>query len=101
MEDNIIVEIEADIADLVPGFLENRKKNIEEIEGYLISKDFEQITSIAHKIKGSSRLYGFQELADISSNLEQSGKDKNFDKIIKYFEDLKNNFARIKVVIKP
>lgn len=69
------VIIESDLAPIVPGFIENRKSDLEILKKAIDRKDFPAIASVAHKIKGSSGGYGFHALSQIGATLEKISKE--------------------------
>jgi len=95
--DKIPVEIDADLRDLIPGYLENRRKDIEEIEGCLSSADFASIQRLAHRMKGSGGGYGFDGITEIGAAMEQAAKMEDEVKVRDQLELLKDYL--IKVVV--
>ena len=69
----IIIRIDPDLAELIPIFLENRKKDIKALKMALGGLDFATIQKIGHKIKGSAAGYGFDKISFIGKLLEQTG----------------------------
>ena len=96
----IIVKVDTDIMELIPGFMENRKKNIATINEAIIGNDWETVYQVAHKIKGSAGLYGLTELSSLAKELEFAGKEKNADKAIEYFKKIEEYVANLKIVSK-
>ena len=97
-KEKIIVNVDPEIADLIPGFLENRKKDIEEMKSCLEVENFEQIERLGHSMKGSGAGYGFEGVSEIGKALEIAGKEKDVDSIKKGIEDLKNYLDRVELV---
>ena len=87
LEDNgtenekIIVYIDEELEDLIPGFLNNRRKDIDQIITALENEDFELIRMLGHSMKGAGGGYGFDAITDIGSSLETAAKEKNREKI--------------------
>ncbi len=79
--EKITVLVDPDIADLVPGFIDNREKDIKSIEDALKKDDYETIRIIGHSMKGSGGGYGFDAISDIGSSIEQEAKNRNVDGI--------------------
>ncbi|MBI5633647.1 MAG: response regulator [Nitrospirae bacterium] len=67
---NNVVEIDPDVAELVPGFLNNRKKDAEEIGRLLAEGNFEAIRIIGHSMAGSAGGYGFPEIGKLGKAIE-------------------------------
>ncbi len=70
----IEVVIDKDLEDLIPGYLENRKKDIVKTEKSLLEKDFETIRVIGHSMKGSGGGYGFDKISEIGKGIEEAAK---------------------------
>jgi len=51
-EEKIVVHVDIDLEDLIPGFLDNRQKDIRNLESALQENDFETLRSIGHNLKG-------------------------------------------------
>lgn len=68
------VEIDADLQDLVPQFVENRKKDIDSFELFIEKNDLTAIAQLAHKVKGAAAGYGFTELSQLAAEMEKAVK---------------------------
>ena len=67
-----VAEIDAELADLVPRYLNNRWSDLALGKSLLAEHDFEQIAKLAHRIHGSARSYGFDGLGEIATRLQQA-----------------------------
>jgi HPt (histidine-containing phosphotransfer) domain-containing protein len=84
------VEIDADLADLIPGFLENRKKELVELKTLLQAKNFAALRAIGHKMKGTAGGYGFMRISELGKEIEigaDAGQDALIQKAIESLED--------------
>jgi HPt (histidine-containing phosphotransfer) domain-containing protein len=97
-KEKILVKVDPEIADLIPGFLKNREKDIKTMESCLKDGNFEQIERTGHSMKGSGAGYGFDGISEIGSFIEIAGKGKDTEKIKKGIEDLKSYLNRIEIV---
>ncbi len=66
--------VDADIYDLVPGFCESRKRDIKNLNSYLVAEDFNSIAKVSHTIKGIARPFGFPTLEMLIIKLEKAAK---------------------------
>ena len=80
-EGPIVVHVDPEIADLVPGFLENRRKDTNTIGEALTRGDFETVRILGHSMKGAGGSYGFDAITDIGRRLEQAALAKNANEI--------------------
>jgi HPt (histidine-containing phosphotransfer) domain-containing protein len=99
-EGKIIVHVDPDIADLIPGFLENRYKDIKTMGEAVIQGDFETIQLLGHSMKGAGGSYGFDAITDIGKSLEQAAKDKDAEGIQRSVQELAIYLDRVEVVYK-
>ncbi len=96
----IVVAIDPDLEELIPGYLENRQKDIEGINEALARAGFEWIERLGHTLKGSGPGYGFDFISAIGLSLENAGKEKNAEKIQVSVNDLCDFLERVEVVYK-
>jgi len=94
----IIVHVDSEIEDLVPGFLENRHKDIDILQESLAKDDYGTIRRMGHTMKGVGGGYGFDAITDIGQSLEQAAKDKNPEEIQRWVKELSNYLERVEVV---
>ncbi|OGP52713.1 MAG: phosphotransferase [Deltaproteobacteria bacterium RBG_13_52_11] len=94
----IIVHVDPDIADLIPGFLENRHKDIKTMGEALAQGDFDAIRLLGHSMKGAGGSYGFDAITDIGKSLEQAAIAKNFAEIQSLVKELSAYLDRVEVV---
>ncbi len=83
---NCVVKIDRELRELIPGFLENKKKEIDFLKDSLKQNDFESIRLIGHKIKGSAGGYGFFQIARIGERLEWAAKNRTSHLVQKWIE---------------
>lgn len=94
----IVVEIDADIQEAIPFFLEMRKKNIADIMTALAGKDYDQIKRLGHNIKGSGGSYGFDEVSRIGQDLEKAALAQNENAMRNLTGELEDYLARVEIV---
>ena len=70
----LVVEIDADLSDLTPGFLERKREDARRLHAAIDLGDFKVVGEIAHKIKGEGGSYGFDEVTRIGAALEEAGR---------------------------
>ncbi len=72
MNEKIKVSIDPDLEDLIPGFLGNRRHDVDRIRQLLASADFDQVRLIGHSMKGSGGGYGFDPITDYGGEIEEA-----------------------------
>ena len=97
----IIIQVDSDLEDLIPGFLENRHRDITTIFDALGRKDYDFIAKAGHTMKGVGGGYGFDAITDIGGSIEQAGKQKDPVKIKHCLKELSDYLQRIEIVFEP
>ena len=67
-----VVRVLASLADLVPGFLDGRRRDIDAIAAALERSDYDDVRILGHNMKGSGAGYGFNRITEIGTSLEQA-----------------------------
>lgn len=99
MTDNnsISVIIDSDLEDLIPGFLENRLKDLEKLRNALSNSDFKTIQSIGHSLKGVGGGYGFDEISRLGAEIETAAKNDASEDIESNVSALENYLNNIEI----
>ena len=69
------VEVDADLADFVPTFLENRRAEVAALREACARQDFPEIRCVGHRWKGVGGMYGFHWLTQVGIALELAAVD--------------------------
>lgn len=96
--EKIIIQADPEIANLIPGYLDNRRKDIIRMREALDKGDYETINFIGHSMRGSGKGYGFSAISDIGTALEQAAKHTNTDEINRRIDELADYIGRVEVV---
>jgi len=96
----IVVNIDPDLEELIPGYLGNRLKDVQDAQAFLDNTDFDSIQKMGHTMKGSGGGYGFDFISAIGLALEEDAKEKNVKKIQASLHDLCDFLERVQVVYK-
>jgi len=96
--ETITVTVASEIEDLIPGYLENRKKDIESITEALTHGDYTTIQTLGHSMKGSGGGYGFKEITIIGNAIEQASKIEDAAQIQKQIDRLAEYLEKVEIV---
>ena len=96
--EKIRIHVDPDLADLIPGFLENRRKDITAMQEALARGDFETVRVLGHSMKGAGGGYGFDAITDIGAALEKAAKDNNPGTVLRGLRDLAAYLDRVEVI---
>lgn len=97
-KDKIMVEIDSDLQDLIPGYMQNKQNEITSIAEALLADDFETIRIISHNMKGNGSAYGFEKITEIAKEMELAAKHALGSEISKGITDLQTYLSQIEIV---
>jgi HPt (histidine-containing phosphotransfer) domain-containing protein len=84
------VKVAKDLADLIPTFLGNRKKELEALRAALAASDFEQLRQLGHRMRGVGNSYGFDDVTVLGKHIEEgarSGDKAGLERHIAHYAD--------------
>lgn len=93
-EEKVIVEVDEDLEDLIPGFLKNRNADIGKLQEAAGSGDLETLRSIGHSLKGVGGGYGFKKMSELGAQIETAAKSDQLEEAkscIQALEDYLHN----------
>jgi HPt (histidine-containing phosphotransfer) domain-containing protein len=93
----IEVDVDEDLKELIPGYLDKRVADIAQIKTWIEDKSFTYIRELSHKIKGSGGGYGFQKLSEIAAIMEQASKDEEMPVIVESIKNIEHYISNVKV----
>jgi HPt (histidine-containing phosphotransfer) domain-containing protein len=68
------VKVAKDLADLIPMFMSNRKKELDALRAALAAADFDQLRQIGHRMRGVGNSYGFELVSTIGQYIEDGAR---------------------------
>jgi HPt (histidine-containing phosphotransfer) domain-containing protein len=68
------VTVAKDLEDLIPTFLKNRRKELDNLRVALASADFEQLRQLGHRMKGVGVSYGFDRVSALGKSIEDGAR---------------------------
>ena len=97
--DNIItVCVDQGLEEIVPGFLENRRRDVQILEAALQNSNLAQIEIIGHRMRGDGGGYGFDAISMIGAALEEAAAREDRSAIRRHVDELIDFLARVTVV---
>jgi len=94
----LTVTIAKDLADLIPMFFENRKKEIASLRTALAAGDFEQLRQLGHRMKGVGNSYGFAAISEIGKRVEDGARAADRAGINACLGEYADYLSRVQVV---
>ena len=99
--EKIRLDVEPGLRELVPGFLANRRKDLEAIARALHSGNMEAIRVVGHNIRCFSRVYGFEQLTTLGEELQQAAEAQSTLRIVHLQGQLAEYLSRVSFGDKP
>jgi histidine phosphotransfer protein HptB len=75
--EKIVVHVDADLEDLIPGYLQNRHQDVESVLQAVDKQDFETIRVLGHTMRGTGGGYGFDAITEMGRTLEEAAKSRD------------------------
>ena len=101
MPDRVIVEVDEDLSDLIPGFLSNKRADIDTIFEAVTRRDYTEIGRIAHRIKGEGGSYGFDAMTETARSLEHAAALRDDSALKTLARQLLSYLDRVEIVFQP
>ncbi|HEU4603785.1 MAG TPA: Hpt domain-containing protein [Steroidobacteraceae bacterium] len=92
------VVVAQDLADLVPTFISNRKKELETLRTALAARDFAQLRQLGHRMKGVGTSYGFSKVSDLGKSIEDGASSEDGITLEARISEYADYLARVNVV---
>lgn len=96
--EKVIVYIDPDLEAIVPGFLENRRKDTAALDTALQGNDWKTLRLLGHRMKGDGGGYGFQEISRIGNELEQAAMRQDRTVVQRETAALADFLAKVEVL---
>ena len=89
------VDVDPEVAELVPGFIDNRRVDVQNIRRYLEQRSFAEIQRLGHNMKGCGESYGFPRISEIGRELERAARAGDAETVAKLNDELEGFLRRI------
>jgi HPt (histidine-containing phosphotransfer) domain-containing protein len=96
--DEIVVTVEAGLADLVPIFLRNCRAYVHRLRAAVASGDLAAAASVGHNLAGSGTSYGFERISDLGFEIEAAAKRRDARAVGDLALRLEGYLARVRAV---
>ncbi|NCC06417.1 MAG: hypothetical protein EOM37_20755, partial [Proteobacteria bacterium] len=92
------VEVDAELYELVPLFMDTMHSNVAEMQEALPEKNFDVICRHGHSQKGLGSTYGFDYLSHIGYKIETAGMQKNAEEVQKLLKEMIKYLENVHIV---
>ena len=84
--------------ELIPGFIDNRRKELEELRGALDAGRYEQLGELGHRMRGIGSSYGFDRVSEFGGQIEERAAASDRAGLAACLAEYAEYLARVKVV---
>lgn len=96
----IMVTVDADLEDLIPDYLENRRHDCQTVLQLLEKNDYEAIRVLGHTMKGTGGGYGFDAITEMGKRLEEAAKANDPMTIRQTVSELAQYLQSVEIVVR-
>ena len=96
-DDAYTVKIAKDLADLIPGYLNNRRKELESLRTALAAGDFEQLRQLGHRMRGVGNSYGFERITSLGKEIEEGAKSGDKDSLAAHIAAYGDYLSKVQI----
>jgi hypothetical protein len=93
----IHLRVEPGLKELIPGFLENRRRDLERMRHALHSGDLTAIRDVGQNIRCFSRVYGFDELTALGEEIRCAADECSTLRIVHLQGQLADYLSRAEI----
>jgi HPt (histidine-containing phosphotransfer) domain-containing protein len=97
-DDRLVIHADPDLADLIPGFLENRRKDVTAMLAALGTGDLQTVRVLGHSMKGAGGGYGFDAITEIGGALEQAAHSADREEMRRQIGELSTYLDQVEVM---
>jgi CheY-like chemotaxis protein len=91
------VSLDSKIQKLIPRFLENKREDTRKLLRTIQSGNMDELQKLSHTVKGTSWMYGFKELGDLSFDLEQAAKNSDLRRACQLVAQIKDYLDDVQI----
>ena len=97
MRGKIVLHVEPALKELVPDFLDNRRRDLERMRQALQSGDLAAIRDVGQNIRCFSRVYGFDELTALGEEIRCAADECSTLRIVSLQGRLADYLSRVEI----
>lgn len=90
------IHIDPELESLLPGYLENRDRDLLALRSALAAGNRHEIETIGHRMKGSGGAYGLASISELGAQLESVGRQGELGGLESVISALESEIAEIR-----
>ena len=92
------VTVARDLEDLIPAFMNNRRKELDTLRVALAAADFEQLRQLGHRMKGVGNSYGFAHVSTLGKHIEDGARSGDRALLEARISEYADYLAKVQIV---
>jgi len=92
------ITLARDFEDLIPQFVENRRKELESLRSALAAGRYDKLRQLGHRMKGVGSTYGFDRVSILGGLIEDGAAAANREQVQARIAEYAEYLARVRVV---
>ena len=92
------VTLARDFQDLIPEFIENRRRELQALRGALAAGRYDQLSELGHRMRGIGTSYGFDRVSILGGEIEDYARIADREGLAARIAEYAEYLARVKVV---
>jgi len=93
----IRIRAQPELADLIPGFLQNRRNDVAAVRDALEHGDFKTVEHLGHGMSGAGGSWGFDEVTVIGASMERAARSADRDASHRLVDELARYLDRVEI----
>ena len=86
---SLLLEDDTDLRDIVEQFVHGLSHRLAELRQAYEALDWEQLTMLAHRLKGASGSYGYPDLSELAATMEHAFRNQQADGFAQWMEQFR------------
>ena len=96
-QEKIIVQVDRDLEDLIPLFLDSRQQDLAGLAKAIATENLDALRSIGHDMKGTGSSFGFHTVSEIGDQIEVAAQAGDLQTIRTQFGIFQDYMRRFEI----
>jgi HPt (histidine-containing phosphotransfer) domain-containing protein len=92
------VTLAKDFQELIPEFIENRRRELQALRDALAAGRYDQLSELGHRMRGIGTSYGFDRVSILGGQIEDHARIADREGLAARIAEYAEYLARVKVV---
>lgn len=93
----ITVIVDKGIEDLIPDFLNNRRRELAELQSAHAAGDFDELKNLGHRMRGVGAPFGFDHISELGKLIQRDASEQRGAGMAGYLADYADYLERVRI----